>query len=141
MKVLLLAIIAGFVLTGCDSANNMIDKAQEAANQKVESLQKKIESFNLESLNSELFNDAPALAALLTTTVNDALNADFSNVAEMETLKGRISNVYACLVEQSSDKTAQDIMQELLANMNNADVRQLIQSGVDAGKAKQQCIL
>lgn len=114
MKVLLLAIIAGFVLTGCDSANNMIDKAQEAANQKVESLQKKIESFNLESLNSELFNDAPALAALLTTTVNDALNADFSNVAEMETLKGRISNVYACLVEQSSDKTAQDIMQELL---------------------------
>ena len=119
----------------------MIDKAQEAANQKVESLQKKIESFNLESLNSELFNDAPALAALLTTTVNDALNADFSNVAEMETLKGRISNVYACLVEQSSDKTAQDIMQELLANMNNADVRQLIQSGVDAGKAKQQCIL
>lgn len=141
MKVLLLAIIAGFVLTGCDSANNMIDKAQEAANQKVESLQKKIESFNLESLNSELFNDAPELAALLTTTVNDALNADFSNVAEMETLKGRISNVYACLVEQSSDKTAQDIMQELLANMNNADVRQLIQSGVDAGKAKQQCIL
>ncbi|OZB41455.1 MAG: hypothetical protein B7X50_07580 [Alishewanella sp. 34-51-39] len=141
MKILLLAIIAGFVLTGCDSANNMIDKAQEAANQKVESLQKKIESFNLESLNSELFNDAPALAALLTTTVNDALNADFSNVAEMETLKGRISNVYACLVEQSSDKTAQDIMQELLANMNNADVRQLIQSGVDAGKAKQQCIL
>ncbi|KRS21577.1 lipoprotein [Alishewanella sp. WH16-1] len=140
MKILLLAIIAGFVLTGCDSANNMIDKAQEAANQKVESLQKKIESFNLESLNSELFNDAPALAALLTTTVNDALNADFSNVAEMETLKGRISNVYACLVEQSSDKTAQDIMQELLANMNNADVRQLIQSGVDAGKAKQ-CIL
>lgn len=36
MKVLLLAIIAGFVLTGCDSANNMIDKAQEAANQQGE---------------------------------------------------------------------------------------------------------
>lgn len=141
MKVLLLAILAGFVLTGCDSANNMIDKAQEAANQKVESLQKKIESFNLESLNSDLFNNAPALAALLTTTVNDALNADFSNIAEIETLKGKISNVYACLVEQSSDKTAQDIMQELLANMENADVRQLIQSGIDAGRAKQQCIL
>jgi hypothetical protein len=141
MKVLLLAILAGFVLTGCDRANNMIDKAQEAANQKVESLQKKIESFNLESLNSDLFNNAPALAALLTTTVNDALNADFSNIAEIETLKGKISNVYACLVEQSSDKTAQDIMQELLANMENADVRQLIQSGIDAGRAKQQCIL
>lgn len=141
MKALFVAILAGVFLSGCDSANNMIDKAQEAANQKVESLQKKIESFNLETLNSELFNNAPALAALLTTTVNDALNADFSNIAEIDTLKGKISNVYACLVEQSSDKTAQDIMQELLANMDNADVRQLIQSGIDAGKAKQQCIL
>ncbi|WP_019676374.1 hypothetical protein [Arsukibacterium perlucidum] len=141
MKIAVLTISLVVLLSGCDSANQMLDKAQETANQKVESLQNKIENFDIESFNSELFKSAPELVSQLNAAVNDALNADLSNIAEVNRLKTSIKNVYSCLVAASSADTAQDVMQKLLANITNAEIRQLIESGIEEGKPNQECVM
>lgn len=130
------------MLSGCDSANQMVDKAQETANQKAELFQNKIEGFNFENLglNSDFLKNAPEPVLQMTSTVSDAMNADLTNIAEADSLKARISNAYSCLVDASSVSTAQDVMKTLLENITSMDIRQLIESGIEEGKKYQECV-
>lgn len=128
------------LISGCDSANQMIDKAQETANQKVESLQSKIEKLDIEGLNSELFKNTPQLVSQLTAAINDASQVDFNNPVAVEEIKGRISNIYACLVDASSASSAQGVMDKLLESISNAEMQQLIESGIAEGKNYTACV-
>jgi len=140
MRNVLLTLGLVVLLSGCDSANQMIDKAQDAANQKVESLQTKIETLDIEGLNSELFKNAPQLVSQSTAALKDASQVDFNNAAAVDEVKKRVSNIYACLVDASSASSAQAVMDKLLTSISNAEMKQLIESGIAEGKTYTACV-
>jgi len=140
MKKFLITLACVIVLTGCDSANQMIDKAQDAANQKAVELQNKLEAVDINGLNLELLKNSPQLASQLSASINDALTVDFTSPEAMTAVKNKIANAYSCLAEASSATTAQEVMDKLLANINNSDVKTLIDSGVQKAQSYQSCV-
>ena len=139
MKRVIYTIAAVVALAGCDSANQMIDKAQTAANQKVETLQNKLETVDIAGLNLELLNKAPELVNALSESVNSAKNVDFSNPAALSELQTRIANAYHCLAESSSALTADTLMDKLVENITNLDVKALIETSIKDIKPTATC--
>ncbi|GAB2916662.1 hypothetical protein [Rheinheimera gaetbuli] len=139
MKKVIFTIATVVVLAGCDSANQMIDKAQTAANQKVETLQNKLETVDVAGLNLELLNKAPELVNALSKSVNGAKNVDLSNPAALSELQTRIANAYHCLVEASSALTADALMNKLVENIANLDIKALIETSIKDIKPTEAC--
>ena len=139
MKRVVFTIAAVVALAGCDSANQMIDKAQTAANQKVETLQSKLETVDLAGLNLELLNKAPELVNALSESVNSAKNIDLTNPAALSDLQSRIANAYHCLAEASSTLTADTLLDKLVENITNLDIKALIETSIKDIKPTKAC--
>lgn len=128
-------------LSGCDDANQVIDQAQKAANNAVDTMQEKMESVDLSKLNLEQLGDAAASAQKLAESVDEALNADFSDPEVLTEVHEHISNAYSCLVEASSESTAEKLMDKVMVTISNEDAKTLIEKSIEKAKEAQKCVM
>ena len=131
-------VVIGFavLLSGCEDASVAISKAQEAANQTINSVQDKVNLLGLESLNMEQFGSSAEQANRLFISVQSALSVDFADPAAVAEVEEHVANAYGCLVQNSSSFVADQLVNKLLSTVSNEDVLGLIERGVASGKAE-----
>ena len=131
-------VVIGFavLLSGCEDASVAISKAQEAANQTINSVQDKVNLLGLESLNMEQFGSSAEQANRLFLSVQSALSVDFADPAAVAQVEEHVANAYGCLVQNSSSFVADQLVNKLLSTVSNEDVLGLIERGVASGKAE-----
>ena len=134
-----LALIAA--LAGCEDATKAIDQAQEAANSAVDSLQEKMESFDPSSLNLEQFGAATESAKEFAASIEDAMNADFSNPEILTEVQDKIANTYSCLVDATSESTAEKLLDKVLTAIGSEETQSVIEQGIEKAKAAQECVM
>ncbi|MGR6839178.1 hypothetical protein ACU5DF_08675 [Aliivibrio wodanis] len=140
-KKLLLPLLFSIVLVGCEDANEAIDKAQDAANKAVDIAQSKLESVDFSELNIEQFGDAAVSATEFAESIDEALNADYSNPEALIEVKEHIANAYSCLVEASSESTAEGLVNKVMATLSNEQAQSLIEKGIERAKDMQECVM
>ncbi|CED71970.1 putative lipoprotein [Aliivibrio wodanis] len=140
-KKLLLPLLFSIVLVGCEDANEAIDKAQDAANKAVDIAQSKLESVDFSELNIEQFGDAAVSATEFSESIDEALNADYSNPEALIEVKEHIANAYSCLVEASSESTAEGLVNKVMATISNEQAQSLIEKGVERAQDMQECVM
>ena len=141
MKKYIIAVMLVATLSGCDNANKMIEQVKDTANSAVDSIQKHIESVDLSKLNLDQFGDAAGSAKKLTESINQALNVDFGNIDAVAKAKEHIANAYSCLVDVSSESTAEKLMNKISASLNDKDAESLIEKGIQKAKDGYKCIM
>jgi cysteinyl-tRNA synthetase len=141
MKKYLTTLILITVLSGCDDATKAIEQAQESANKAIDSLQEQMESVDLSQLNLDQFGDAAESAKELAASIEEALHVDFNDQAALTEVKEHIANAYSCLVDASSESTAEQIIDKIMTSIGNEDAQSLIEKGVDKAKAAKECVM
>ncbi|WP_028773710.1 hypothetical protein [Shewanella waksmanii] len=146
MKKLMLAMMCGGALIGCEDAAKAIDDAQQAANEAVDSVQQKMEAidleqFNLDELNLGQFGDAADKAKELVSSVQEALESDLANPQVVTEAKEHIANAYRCLVDASSVSTAEKIINEVTASISDENALSLIEKSVEKAEAAKECVM
>ena len=137
MKNYISAFILITVLSACEDATNTIEQAQEA----VDSIKDKIDSIDMDQLNLEQFGDATKSAKVLASSIEEALNVDFSDPHAIVEVKEHIANAYRCLIDVSSESSAEKFMNKVMASINNEEAESLIEKGIEKAKAVQKCVL
>ncbi|WP_122034023.1 hypothetical protein [Aliivibrio sp. EL58] len=140
-KKLLVPLLFSVALMGCDDASQAIDKAQEAANKAVDMAQEKLESVDLEAINIEQFGDAASSASEFAESIDEALNADYSNPKALVEIQEHIANAYSCLVEASSESSAEKLLDKVMSTISNQEAQSLIEKGVEGAKEMQECVM
>ena len=140
-KKLLVPLLFAVALVGCDDASKAIDKAQNAANKAVDMAQTKLELINLSDLNIDEFGDAAISAKAFATSVDEALNADYSNPEALVEVKAHISNAYSCLVVASSESTAENVVDKVMETISNENAESLIEKGVERAQEMKECVM
>lgn len=140
-KKILLPLLFTVALVGCDDASEAIDKAQDAANQAVDSMQSKLGSVDFKELNLEQFDGAMSSASEFAESINEALNADYSNPKALAEIQEHIANAYSCLVEASSESNAEKLLDKVMANISNEEAQSLIEKGIESAKEMQECVM
>lgn len=140
-KKLLVSLLFSVALMGCDDASQAIDKAQEAANKAVDMAQEKLESVDLEAINIEQFGDAASSASEFAESIDEALNADYSNPKALVEIQEHIANAYSCLVEASSESSAEKLLDKVMSTISNQEAQSLIEKGVEGAKEMQECVM
>jgi ribosomal protein RSM22 (predicted rRNA methylase) len=129
------------LLSGCEDASVAISKAQEAANQVIDSVQENLALLDPENLNIEQFGAATERANALLQSVQGALNVDLNDPAAVADVEGHIANAYGCLVDHSSPFVADKLVEKLLSTVNNADVLALVERGIEKGTTAGKCVV
>ncbi|MCP3698738.1 MAG: hypothetical protein GY920_09330 [Aliivibrio sp.] len=140
-KKLLVSLLFSVALMGCDDASEAIDKAQEAANKAVDMAQEKLESVDLEVINIEQFGDAASSASEFAESIDEALNADYSNPEALVEIQEHIANAYSCLVEASSESTAEGLLNKVMATLSDEQAENLIEKGIERAQDMQECVM
>ncbi|MDD9154713.1 hypothetical protein PVK64_00730 [Aliivibrio sp. S4TY2] len=140
-KKLLVPLLFSVALMGCDDASDAIDKAQEAANKAVDMAQEKLESVDLEALNIEQFGDAASSVSEFAESIDEALNADYSNPKALVEIQEHIANAYSCLVEASSESSAEKLVNKVMSTISNQEAQSLIEKGIESAKEMQACVM
>jgi cysteinyl-tRNA synthetase len=140
-KKLLMPLLFTVALVGCDDASEAIDNAQDAANKAVDMAQSKLESVDLDVLNIEQFGDAADSATEFAESIDEALNADYSNPKALVEVQEHIANAYSCLIEASSESSAEKLMNKVMSTISNQEVQSLIEKGIESAKEMQACVM
>ena len=141
MKKNIAALLLVTFLSGCDDASQAIEQAQAAANKAVDSIQEKIESVDIIALNLEDFGNAAESATTLALSVQEALNTDFSDPEALTAANEHIANAYNCLVDASSESTAEKLMDKLMATISSEEAQSLIEQGIEKAKSAKECVM
>ncbi|MBV7296964.1 hypothetical protein [Enterovibrio paralichthyis] len=141
MKKSITALMLVAALTGCDEANKAIDKAQEAATKAVDSVQEQIESVDLSELNIESLQGATESAQELAESLKEAVDVDFTDTSALQEVSDQIANSYACLVDATSESTAEKMLNKFMAVIGNEESQSLIEKAIDKAKAAQECVM
>ncbi len=141
MKKIITALVLVTALTGCEDATNAIEEAQQAANKAVDSLQAQMESVDLSELNLDKFGEAAESAKELAASVEEALNADFTNPEALTEVKDHIANAYRCFVDVSSESTAEQLMDKVMSSIGNEEALSLIEKGVQKAESLGECVM
>ena len=147
MKKTISITVLAMALAGCDDASKTIDQAQESANKAVDTVQEQVGTLEEkmdsveEIFNLDQFGDASESAKALATSVEEAMNVDFSDPEALIAAKDRIANAYACLVESSPEMTVDKVMEKVMSSIDSADVKSLIQEGIEKAQSVKECVM
>lgn len=141
MKKVIVSVAIVFALTGCEEANEAVDKAQEAATSAAESIQDKVDAIDLDELNLDSLESADAYAKALTDSMEEAVNADLTDADIVKDIQAKVSNSYACLVDATSESTAEKLLNKFMAKINDEDAQSLIERGVEKAKEVKECVM
>ncbi len=142
-KKLILPLLFSVALMGCDDASKVVDKAQDAANKAVDSAQQKMSSLNeidLRALNLENFGESSGFVSEFVASIDEALNADYSKPEALVKVQEHIANSYSCLVEATSESSAEKLLDKLMSAISDKEAESLIEKGVKSAKEMQECI-
>lgn len=128
-------------LVGCDDASKAIDEAKAAANKAVDSLQQKADSFDLNNLNLEVFGNATQKAQEFAQSIESLVNTDFTDHQAVAAATEKVSNSYSCLVDVSSETTAENLLDKIVSSIKNDQVLAIIEKGVAQAKNAKECIM
>lgn len=141
MKKSVITLTLMLALVGCDDASKAIDEAQAAANKAVDSLQQKADSLDLNNLNLEVFGDATQKAQDFSQSIDSLINTDFTDHQAVVAATDKISNSYSCLVDVSSEATAENLLDKIVSSVKNDQVLAIIEKGVAQAKTAKECIM
>ncbi|MCR9422706.1 hypothetical protein [Vibrio sp. RM-69-4] len=141
MKKTLMVLIMMTALVGCDDASKAIDEAKAAANKAVDSLQQKADAFDLNNLNLEVFGDATQKAQVFAQSIESLVHTDFTDHQAVAAATEKVSNSYSCLVEVSSETTAETLLDKIVSSIKNDQVLAIIEKGVVQAKNAKECIM
>ncbi|WP_394209579.1 hypothetical protein [Enterovibrio calviensis] len=141
MKKSITAIVLLMALSGCEDATKIIDQAQEAANQAVDGLQENVESVDLSQLNLDQFGEAAGSAQALAASIQEAANADLADPTALVEVREQIANAYSCLVDATSESTAEKLLNSVLSSIGSEDALSVIDNGIEKAKAAQECVM
>ncbi|MEI8593569.1 hypothetical protein P0Y67_22315 [Photobacterium sp. SP02] len=141
MKKSVITLTLMLALVGCDDASKAIDEAQAAANKAVDSLQQKADSLDLNNLNLEVFGDATQKAQDFTQSIDTLINTDFTDHQAVAAATDKVSNAYSCLVDVSSEATAENLLDKIVSSVKNDQVLAIIEKGVAQAKTATECMM
>ncbi|WP_104398881.1 hypothetical protein [Vibrio penaeicida] len=141
MKKSLTALVITLALVGCEDAANAIDQAQEAANSAVDNFQEELDFSNFADLDLEQFGSATESVQALTSAIEQITNMDFNDSEALTQATEHVSNAYSCLVDASSESTAEKLIEKIMGSIANQDALTLIEEGVEKAKAAQECVI
>ncbi|EJL6880607.1 hypothetical protein FG135_18615 [Vibrio cholerae] len=141
MKKSLMVLTVMIALVGCDDATKAIDEAQAAANKAVDNLQQKADSLNLQDLNLDVLGDATQKAQEFTQSIDSLINTDFTDHQAVVVATEKISNSYSCLVDVSSEATAENLLDKIVSSVKNDQVLAIIEKGVAQAKTAKECVM
>ncbi|WP_325894627.1 hypothetical protein [Grimontia sp. NTOU-MAR1] len=141
MKKTIVSAAIVFALVGCEEANEVIDKAQEVANSAVDSIKDNMDSVGLSELNLDSLEDATAYMKEFTDSMQEALTADLSNAEVVADVQEKVARSYACLVNATSESTAEKLLNKFMSAIGNEDTQSLIEKGVEKAKAAKECVV
>ncbi|STO98673.1 hypothetical protein [Grimontia hollisae] len=141
MKKVIASMAIMFALTGCEEANEAIDKAQEVATSAAESIQEKMDFVDLGELNLDSLESATAYAKALTESMEEALRADLTDADVVAKVQEKVANSYACLIDATSENTAEQLLNKFMSAINDEDAQSLIEKGVEKAKAAKACVM
>ncbi|WP_070965110.1 hypothetical protein [Vibrio sonorensis] len=141
MKKNVFASVLAIALMGCEDATKMIDQAQEAANKAVDSVQEKVESVDLAGIDLGQFGDAAESAQALTESIDELLNADFGDPLALAQVTDQFANAYQCLIDATTESSAEKIVNKVLESIGNPDAQSLIEKGIEKAQQAQSCVM
>ncbi|NLS14420.1 hypothetical protein HGP28_16190 [Vibrio sp. SM6] len=142
MKKTVITLTLLLALAGCEEASKAVDKAQEAANSAVDSMQEELTKLDLSALKlDEQFGDAAEAAQELAVSLEEALNADFSNPEALTKVQEHIANAYSCLEKATSDSSAEALLNKIMDTISNEQAKGLIEKGIEQAKEVKECVM
>lgn len=141
MKKYLPALLILTLLSGCEDASKTFDKAKDAVNQAIDSVQTKINAIDANDLNLDKLGEAANAAKAFALSVKESLVLDFNDKNAIEKAQQHIANAYKCLVDASSESTAENLMNEIMAKLNNENVQNLLKKSAEAAKQVKDCVI
>lgn len=127
-------------LTACDDSNKTIEHAKNLVNTAADSIQKQMESVDLSQLNLDQFGDATESAKKLTESINEALNVDFGDIDAVNKAKEHITNAYSCLVDLSSESSAEKLLNKVKTSLGDKNVESLIEKSIEKARSGYKCV-
>ncbi|TKB55508.1 hypothetical protein [Ferrimonas aestuarii] len=141
MRKQIAVLIAVAALAGCEDASKAIDQAQEAANAAVDGMQEKMASLDLSQLDLEQFGEAADSAEALAASLQEAVNVDFADMEALTEVQEHVANAYSCLVDATSESTADKLVNSMMATLGDEQAESLIERGIEKAKAAGQCVI
>ncbi|KDM91652.1 hypothetical protein [Photobacterium galatheae] len=133
-------LILFFALVGCEDATNAMHQAQDAASKAVNHVQKTVESVDLSQLNFDQLGEAAQSAKDFAGSVEKLAKTDLSDPTAFVDATEQIANAYRCLIDSSSEATAESLMDKVLSSVKDKDVMSLIEKGVEKAKTAKECV-
>ncbi len=141
MKKLIAAGAMLIALTGCEEATKAIDQAQDAANKAVDSVQDKVASLDFSDLNLDQLGEAAASAKQLVESVEDVMNADFSDPQVITDTVDKVANAYSCFAEATSDSSAQQLLDKVLETVGSEQAQSLVEKAIEKAQNAKECVM
>lgn len=141
MKKSVMTLTLTLALVGCDDASKVIDQAQEVANKAVDTLQLQAQSIDLNSLNLEVFGDAAQRAKEFTQSIDTLMKTELGDQEAILNVTELISNSYYCLVEVSSQETAENLLDKIVSSVKNDQMLAIIEKGVGKANSVKECVI
>ncbi|EGR1265481.1 hypothetical protein D9A33_19150, partial [Vibrio cholerae] len=101
----------------------------------------KADSLNLQDLNLDVLGDATQKAQELTQSIDSLIKTDFTDHYAVVAATERISNSYSCLVDISSEATAENLLDKIVSSVKNDQVLAIIEKGVAQAKTAKECVM
>jgi beta-glucosidase/6-phospho-beta-glucosidase/beta-galactosidase len=141
MKKSVMTLTLTLALVGCDDASKVIDQAQEVANKAVDTLQLQAQLIDLNSLNLEVFGDAAQRAKEFTQSIDTLMKTELGDQEAIRNVTEQISNSYYCLVEVSSQETAENLLDKIVSSVKNDQMLAIIEKGVGKANSVKECVI
>ena len=141
MKQYLAVLGLALVLTGCDDAHKAIDQAQQAANDAVDSLQQRVDDFDLEQLDFAQFGAAKDKAQAFVESVEQAINVDYSQPELVEQVQEHIAATYNCLVDATSESTAEKWVNGIMETIGTQQAQTMVEKAIESAQDAKECVM
>ncbi len=141
MKKYIVVLAALLMLSACDQTNKAVDQVQEFSNKTIDAIQDKMSSVDWEQFGLEQFNNASELATSLFDSAKEMANANLEDSETLNEMESHITNSYSCLVDASSESTAEKVMDSILQSISNAEAKSLIEKSIEKAKEAKDCVM
>lgn len=128
-------------LTACEEATKKIDEAQQAANEALDGVQQTLDALNFDELNLEQFGEASQKAGELAQTIQQVLEENVNNPDKLLEAQDKVTNAYNCLVDASSESTAEKVINTLLEKINNEQATTMIERAIEKASDAKECVM
>ncbi len=141
MKKIILATALILSLTACEEATKKIDEAQQAANEALDGVQQTLDALNFDELNLEQFGEASQKAGELAQIIQQVMEENVNNPDKLLEAQDKVANAYSCLIDASSESTAEKVINTVLEKINNEQATTMIERAIEKASEAKECVM